>query len=202
MSQQVLALAGVFQATELVRQAANHGTWSGFAATASLESLLRLETDSAEDVFGGRERLHLGLETLVSVLSGDEQHAENLTQAVSILQLERKFTADHQMMSRVGEELARIAELGNGLPKHECEDLQALEINTLYGETISQLTPRIVVKGRPQYLQNERTVSWVRTLLFAGLRAGVLWRQSGGGRFSLLFGRRRILEQAEQVLNR
>jgi len=28
-----LALAGVFQATELVRQAAGHGTWSGYAAT-------------------------------------------------------------------------------------------------------------------------------------------------------------------------
>ena len=34
MNQQTLALAGVFQASELVRQAANHGTWSGYAANA------------------------------------------------------------------------------------------------------------------------------------------------------------------------
>ena len=36
MKDKNLALAGVFQATELVRQAACHGTWSGYAATACL----------------------------------------------------------------------------------------------------------------------------------------------------------------------
>ena len=29
MKERTMALAGIFQATELVRQAANHGTWSG-----------------------------------------------------------------------------------------------------------------------------------------------------------------------------
>jgi high frequency lysogenization protein len=202
MSGDVLALAGVFQATELVRQAANHGTWSGYAATASLESLLRLEADSAEEVFGGRERVRLGLETMVSVLSGEEEHAENLPHAVALLQLQRKFTGNRAMMTQVGEELGRISLLGANLEAHQREDLQAMEINRLYGLTISQLSPRIVVKGRPQYLQNERTVSWVRTLLFAGLRAGVLWQQLGGGRFNLLFGRRKILDQANAALNR
>lgn len=202
MSEQMYALAGVFQATELVRQAANHGTWSGYAATASLQSLFRLEADSAEDIFGGRDRLHLGLETLVSVLSGEEEHAQNLPQAVTLLQLQKRFMANAQMMDQVGQALDEIAQLGQELPQHEREDLQAARINRLYEETVSHLTPRIVVQGRPQYLQNERTVSWVRTLLFAGLRSAVLWRQSGGGRFSLLFGRRRILEQAQQALSR
>lgn len=200
MKGDVLALAGVFQATELVRQAANHGTWSGYAATASLDSLLRLEADNAEQVFGGKERMRLGLETLVSVFSGEEEHAGNLQQAVALLHLQRKFTADRAMMTQVGEALERIALLGAGMEAHQREDLQAREINELYGQTISRLTPRIVVQGRPQYLQNERTVCWVRTLLFAGLRAAVLWQQLGGGRFSLLLGRRRILEEARQAL--
>ena len=42
MKDKTLALAGVFQAAELVRQAACHGTWSGYAATSSLDSLFKM----------------------------------------------------------------------------------------------------------------------------------------------------------------
>jgi len=70
----------------------------------------------------------------------------------------------------------------------------------LYSKTISTISPRIVVNGKPQYLQVDRTVNWIRTLLFAGLRSAVLWRQLGGGRFSLMFGRKKMLEQAQTLL--
>ncbi len=199
-TQQVLALAGVFQATELVRQAAHHGTWSGYAATTCLESLFRLEADTAEDVFGGKSQVRLGLETLAAVLGGDKRHTESLQYTVGLMQLQRQFLRQHAMQKTVGARLAGIADMGADLPQHDRQDQQAAEIATLYAETLSTLSPRIVVHGRPQYLQNERTVSWVRTLLFAGLRSAVLWRQVGGGRFSLLFGRKKALEQAHRLL--
>jgi high frequency lysogenization protein len=70
----------------------------------------------------------------------------------------------------------------------------------LYSETISQLSPRIVVNGKPQFLKNERTVDWVRTLLLSGLRSATLWNQLGGGRFELMFGRKKIMKEAEALL--
>jgi high frequency lysogenization protein len=199
-TQQVLALAGVFQATELVRQAANHGTWSGYAATTCLESLFRLEADTAEAVYGGTEKVRLGLQTLVAVLSGEQRHAESLQYVVGLMQLQRRFLREQAMQHEVGERLDAIALLGANLEQHERQDLQAGEIAELYANSLSTLTPRIVVHGRPQYLQNPRTVNWVRTLLFAGLRSAVLWRQVGGGRFSLLFGRRKALDAAHRLL--
>ena len=39
MKDKTLALAGVVQSAELVRQAACHGTWSGYAATACLDDV-------------------------------------------------------------------------------------------------------------------------------------------------------------------
>jgi high frequency lysogenization protein len=84
--------------------------------------------------------------------------------------------------------------------QHDREDLQAHEISLLYTDTISTLSPRIVVNGKPQYLKTERTVDWVRTLLLAGLRSAVLWRQLGGGRFDLMFGRKKIMREAEALL--
>jgi high frequency lysogenization protein len=200
MSGQVLALAGVFQATELVRQAANHGTWSGYAATTCLDSLFRLEAATPAEIYGGREQLKLGLESMVSILGGEGQ-AETLQQVAGLLQLQGKFLRNARLQHEVGKALEQIAASASERQQHERQDLQATEIAELYTRTISNLTPRIVVHGRPQYLQNERTVSWIRTLLFAGLRSAVLWRQMGGGRWSLLTGRRRLLTQAQELLH-
>jgi len=86
------------------------------------------------------------------------------------------------------------------LKQHEREDLQAQGISGLYSETISKLAPRIVVNGKPHYLKNDCTVDWVRMLLMAGLRSATLWWQLGGGRFELMFGRKKIINEAESLL--
>ena len=200
MKQRTMALAGVFQATELVRQAACHGTWSGFAATCCLNSLFRLDADSVEDVYGGTEKVRLGVETLLSVLGGDQRYMDSLRYTVGILQIERKFRRRRDVQDKVGAELSRIREEGAELEPHEREDHHAHEIACLYANFISKIEPRIVVKGKPQYLQTQRTVEWVRTLLMAGLRSAFLWDQLGGGRFELVFGRKRIFREAESLL--
>ena len=200
MKDKNLALAGVFQATELVRQAASHGTWSGYAATACLQSLFRLEADSTADIFGDRQRMKLGVETMLAVLQGENRYGDSLRYAVGLLQIERKFRRAGKMQEEIGRRLRDIADAGETLDQHEREDLQASQISALYSETISRLSPRIVVNGRPQYLQKQRTVDWVRTLLLAGLRSATLWSQLGGGRFDLMFGRKAIIREAQAFL--
>jgi len=197
---QTMALAGLFQATELVRQAANHGTWSGYAATTCLQSLLALQSDSVEAVYGDCRRLRLGSETLLSVLQGENRHLDSLRYAVGLLQIERKFRRKSAMQRRIGVELEDLAHRFDALEEHERQDHLAEAIATLYRETVSSITPRIVVNGKPQYLQAGRTVNWIRTLLFSGLRSAVLWRQLGGGRWKLMFGRRQIIEDVRELL--
>jgi high frequency lysogenization protein len=200
MKNRTLSLAGIFQATELVRQAANHGTWSGYAAETSLGSLLAIEASSVEAVYGSVERMRLGIETLISILQGDRRYMESLGYAVSIMQLENHFRNQLEMQTGIGEELHEISSIDDGLGIHQIQDLQAKKIAELYQRTVSTISPRIVVNGKPQYLQAERTVNWIRTLLFSGLRSAVLWKQLGGGRFSLMFGRKKMLQQAEMLL--
>ena len=65
MKNRTLALAGVFQSAELVRQAANHGTWSGYASSAMMRSLFILEPESIEDVYGDMDRMKVGVEVLM-----------------------------------------------------------------------------------------------------------------------------------------
>lgn len=200
MKERTMALAGIFQATELVRQAANHGTWSGYAADTCLQSLLAIEADSVDEIYGSAQNLRLGAETLVSVLQGDRRYMESLGYAVSIMQLENNFRKKTSMQAKIGRELISVIDVDDDTEAHEIIDLQARKIADLYTRTISTLSPRIVINGRPQYLQVDRTVHWIRTLLFAGLRSAVLWRQMGGGRFNLMFGRKKMLEQAQTLL--
>lgn len=199
MKERTIALAGIFQATELVRQAANHGTWSGYSADTCLESLLSIEAESVDDIYGNANKIRLGAETLVSVLQGDRRYMESLSYAVSLMQLENNFKNKAKMQTHIGSELLSIAAVDDGTEIHEIKDLQANKIAALYTTTISTISPRIVVNGRPQHLQIDRTVDWIRTLLFAGLRSAVLWRQLGGGRFSLMFGRKKMLSEAQSL---
>ncbi len=200
MKERIMALAGIFQATELVRQAANHGTWSGYAADTCLDSLLAIEADSIEDIFGRADRLRLGAETLISILQGDRRHMESLGYAVSIMQLENNFRKKPQMQSLIGTELLSIAAIDDGAEIHEIKDLQAQKIADLYTRTISTISPRIVINGRPQHLQIDRTVNWIRTLLFAGVRSAVLWNQCGGSRWQFLFGRRAYIDECKKLI--
>jgi len=200
MKDRYLALAGAFQASELVRQAAWHGTWSGYAATACLNSLFKLEADSTAEIFGGKEQMRLGVETMLAVLEGEERYVDSLRYVVGLLQIERKFRRAGKMQEKIGQSLQDIAQQGSNLEQHERQDLQASSISALYSETISRLSPRIVVNGKPQYLKNQRTVDWVRSLLLAGLRSATLWGQLGGGRFELMFGRKNIIREARAFL--
>ena len=200
MKERTMALAGIMQAAELVRQAAWHGTWSGYAASASLHSLFRIEAASVEMVYGDKKHLRLGLETLLAALQGESRYTESLRYAIGLLQIERRFVKSGRLQATVGERLQAIAAQGSDLEEYEKEELQAHEIAILYTDTISHLSPRIVVNGKPQYLKLERTKNWVRTLLLAGLRSAVLWDQLGGGRFELLLGRKRIMREAGALL--
>ena len=200
MKERTLALAGVFQATELVRQAAHHGTWSGYAASSCLHSLFQLEAESIAEIYGGAAKMRLGVETMLAVLQGDNRYADSLRYTVGLLQVEKKFRRSGKLQDAVGNQLQEISGEGLDLEQHEREDLQAHDISELYSNTISKLSPRIVVNGKPQYLKNDRTVDWVRTLLMAGLRSATLWNQLGGGRFELMFGRKKIIKDAELLL--
>ncbi|HKX57291.1 MAG TPA: high frequency lysogenization protein HflD [Xanthomonadales bacterium] len=196
-----LALAGVLQATELVRQAAWHGTWSGYAASASLESLFRLEADTVDTIYGDRKRMRLGLETLISVLQGDQANNDALRYAIALLQIERRFQGNRKLQEKIGQGLEEIEQSARAVAAESAEDYKAEKVAELYTATISQIQPRIVVNGRPQYLKVDRVVHWVRSLLLSGLRSAVLWDQLGGGRLELMFGRRKILDQAQELLH-
>lgn len=194
-----LALAGVFQAAELVLQAARQGRTDEEPFLATIHSTLKLEAASTEDVFSGVQGVRLGLQVLLRELGHADHKMEVLRYVFGVMVLERKLHKRPDMLKglRAGLDRAII----------QAETFSITHPNVLaslagvYTDTLSTFNYRIHVFGEASYLQNPNNINKVRALLLAGIRSAVLWRQKGGGRFQLLWSRRKILRQAEYYLS-
>jgi high frequency lysogenization protein len=103
-------------------------------------------------------------------------------------------------MSQLGD---RIQMLERQLEHFELLDEQMLSnLASVYLDVISPVGPRIQVTGTPAVLQQTSNQHKVRALLLSGIRSAVLWRQVGGKRRHLIFGRKKMVEQAQILLAR
>lgn len=195
-----IALAGLFQAVTLVRQTGLGRVRDEAATRACLASVLRIDADTAEDVYGGIPALRTGLETLVAQLGNNSRlrDMEVTGYAITLLHLERKLLRNTALTERLGSGIRALAERTPGTDPLDPGLVASLA--ELYSETISTLTPRVLVHGDPGVLSGSGTQNMIRALLLSGIRAAVLWRQCGGNRLRLLFGRRVILEACTRLL--
>ncbi len=184
----VLALAGVLQALAQVRRIADTGQSESEAVTTALDSVLRIDAENVDAVYGDVQSLRGGLRLLRDYLSNTSRDEALGKLALAVLQLERRFTRDADMGAKVGMGVASASavagKLGSGHP-----DVTSL-LAEIYAGTISQLRPRIMVQGNPHYLGQAGVVAEIRALLLAALRSAVLWRQSGGSLLDFVFRRR------------
>lgn len=188
---QVLGLAGTFQAVRLVLDVARDGKADPAASAASLASVLRLDADTAADVFGGAANLKLGLDVLLAELDGTQRDPALARTVATVLHLERKLARRPVLREKLGDGLRAAQRSAEAFgPAHEnvVEQLAGL-----YTGTLSTMRPRIIVQGNGLYLSQPRYVAQIRALLLAAVRAAVLWRQSGGNGWKLLFARHRIV---------
>lgn len=195
----VIALAGLTQAVYLIRQIARTGMCDQEAMEANIASVLQVDTDSTAAVFGGLERIELGLKQLRRQLGGDRE-MEGVRYAVQLLQLERKLGRKPQLVGRIREGIAQATELRLHLPPTHASVLACLA--DTYRETMSTLTPRILVQGEATLLQRPENIDRIRALLLSGVRAAMLWRQVGGSRLDLLLRGRTMADRAEHLLSR
>jgi high frequency lysogenization protein len=196
----VIALAGLFQAAALVQQVAREGTAEPEAFRTSMESVLRLDAESPEAVYGRRAGLRLGLTELERQLGkGRDRNADLVRYGLSLMFLEPKLTrrADLREAVRRGVETAS-AQAEHFGPTHSNVLAKLADV---YLNTVSTLTPRIIVTGDPAHLNNPENANRIRSLLLAGMRAAVLWRQLGGNRLRLLLTRGRILASTRRMLS-
>lgn len=197
-----LALAGLCQATKLVQQFAHYGDAEKEAQQYSIQSLLQTSPPHTLAVFGDKiEHLELGLTTLLEQFGGvkGENDLEVSRYWMSLLALESKLNKSEQAKTELAHKIQRIP---NQLAYFDLFDEQMLaSLAAIYVEVISPLGNKIQVKGNPLYLQQPLIQHKIRACLLAGIRSAVLWRQVGGTKWQILFSRRKIINQAQQLLS-
>lgn len=199
--EQVIALAGVFQAASLVEQIANKGMTNSAMIESSIESLFKFDAATVEDVFGSLAGVSTGLRILEKQIGAfkDDHNLEITQYVISMMALEKKLSSSPKVLDKVTKGLNEIqGTLEFFSLMHE--NVFA-KIGTLYKDTISKLQPKIIVQGERVYLENDNNANKVRALLLAGIRAVVLWRQCGGSRWHILFGRKKYLEECRVLLH-
>ena len=87
----VIALAGVAQASDAVRNIAERGHTDSAAFTTCIESLLQINAASSADVYGGLPQLLPGLRILEQQLH-QPQDVELTQYVFNLLHLERKLS--------------------------------------------------------------------------------------------------------------
>jgi high frequency lysogenization protein len=201
-----LALAGLFQAARLAQQLAREGRAEPGAFAASIQSLMLIDAPSTEAVYGGTRGVTLGLQLLQSKLTGntDTNDVEMARYVIAMTHLEGQLRRRLEMQEAIrrGIEAAREQmKFFEATDKDETVHPRLVEkLADLYTQTISTLSPRIMVNGEHGHLSNPSIAAKVRAVLFAGIRAAFLWRQLGGNRWQLLFSRRMIAVEAGNIL--
>ncbi|SJN54484.1 High frequency lysogenization protein HflD [Vibrio ruber DSM 16370] len=195
-----IAFAGICQAAFLVQQIAKNGQCDSDAFETSIKAILNMNPTSTIDVFGREENLKLGLECLTNGLDSTPSGSELTRYIISLMALERKLNSRRDAMSQLGD---RLEMLERQSAHFEILDEQMMSnIASVYLDVISPIGPRIQVTGTPSVLQQTSNQHKVRALLLAGIRSAVLWRQVGGKRRHLIFGRKKMVEQARILLAR
>ena len=196
---QTLALAGLMHACWLVRQTARGRRVDEAQLAMALRPVFELDPPNVEAVYGDGDSRHSMLTVLKSQLGTEsgERDMEVTRYAATLLHLERKLVRREDLMHRLrtGIEQARLQVEHFGITH---ENLIG-RLADLYRDTVSTLRPQVMVQGEAALLENPTNANRVRALLLAGIRSAVLWRQCGGSRLKLVFGRQRLLRSVFEL---
>jgi len=194
-----IALAGVFQAAELVKDIAWHGKANQAAVEASIESLLQFDTPDVISVYGNITGIIQGLNTLQNQLDNknNSRNTDVTRYVITLIHLQRKLEKNPDMLNEISTQLEKIK---SNLDYFDLSHANTLsKIAEVYKTTISTLQPKIIVEGEQAYLSSNTNADRIRALLLAGIRAVLLWRQTGGSRLQLLFSRGKYVKTARAL---
>ncbi len=194
-----LILGGVFQAARLTFELARYGRTDEEALETSIYSLFQTHPESVAAVFGGAGGVALGLQHFITQLESPADRNPELTQySIRLLQLGRKLFADEQRLNALGRDLEDFQSRADAFGFEN--NLRYTQLAKIYQDHISTISPRIMVQGEPEHLNNPDVAARIRCALLAGVRAAHLWYQCGGKRWHLLTRQKRLLSAAHELL--
>jgi high frequency lysogenization protein len=198
--QQILALAGLFQAMSAVDAIAQKGQCDSKQLETSLNSLFVTNPETTLSVYGELNKLETGLEVVHDLLAktNANEHILPIRYALAIVHLERKLNKDESMLNTLGERLDRAQQQVDHFGT--CHENVINGIASIYVDTISTFSLRVQISGQERHLSVDLNAARIRCLLLAGVRSAMLWRQLAGRRWHFIFKRKALARECESLL--
>ncbi|MDX8408992.1 MAG: high frequency lysogenization protein HflD [Mariprofundales bacterium] len=198
----VFALAALLQPVAMVHTIARSGQCDAGNFSRAIHAIFASGHDALAIYDGEIAHLQHGLKLLEQLLDGDikaDRAKPILTYAANLIGLEKQLRHQPAMLETLNIGITRAHKQAIYFDSEQHDNVIAA-IAGLYGDTISQLKPRVVVRGKAEFLRQSSNTNRVRTLLLAALRGAHYWHQAGGSHWKLLLGRKRIKKQASELL--
>lgn len=197
-----IALIGIYQVAQQVFELATTGKTDTLAFETSVNSLFCDNPKDTLDVFGGDVmNIQKGVTTLLGQMSSSQaaqiRNIEVTKYVLNLMILEKKISDSPEALNKI----FSVIETARSSREHfgDFHENVIASLARAYTENVSTLSPRIMVNGAHGHLQNPLIANKIRSLLLAGIRASMLWRQVGGSRWGLLLSRKRYLRDAQAL---
>lgn len=201
--QQVIALAGLFQAMEAVDHIAQTGRCNEAVLQTSIKGLFVENPENALSVYGQLADVKSGLQLVQRLLNDNNtnnKHLNYVRYALAIVQLERRLSKTPDMLNTISSRLEHA--------KNQVNHFGILHENvysgiaSIYSDTISTFSLRVHISGQEQQLKITQNADKIRSLLLTGIRSAILWRQVRGHRWHFIFKRKAIINECENLLSK
>lgn len=221
VEQQTICLAAICQVSSQILQLARHGTWDEEDSRILIRALAVDSATPLEEIYP-IAKVTPGLKSFFKTFSKNNGTGPKFTDSdidvarmvVKFLNLgtsiykqlfdmhsfsifPNKWKFRHELLSKLDNALTQAKNSGYS----PTSDMNTANIAAVYMEEISARTKGdIKIFGKALYLKQPIIQNRIRTLIFAAVRAVVLWRQLGGKRRIFIFRRNQMLSCAQRLL--
>ena len=216
-----LALAAVFQATQLTHMTAISGRQSiGDSGNFYLEQLIKASLNirptsnqscQTLDFFNQLADISLGLKALESSITQPSNPAPKsrlpelsnaklpMSYAMALLQLEKKVYSNPKFVEIIEKSQQKILKQLSFFDNNYTHPSILANLAQTYVDTAGQINPRIMVRGNAEAFKDAAHTNRIRAALFTGLQMAHLWRQLGGSSWGMIFSKRKLLQDIQDL---
>ena len=183
IDEQTIALAGLYQSCYVVSNIAWKGEYNEQDFLPLINSILQIDSTIVKDIYIDIDNIKSGFIYLKKQIIGDifTRSSETRRYIESLKILSNHLMSDQKTITLMQNLLKELEENTSDLTT----DGKAEKLSEVYQKTLSKFEPRIIVNGENKYLTDPIQASRIRTALFAGVRATLLWEQLGGSKWKL-----------------
>lgn len=216
-----LALAAVFQATQLTHMTAISGQQrvaenGNFYFEQLIKASLNIraaENSSSQtmDFFHQLADISLGLKTLESSITQPFSPTPKsrlpkmadaklpMTYAMSLLALEKKVYSNPEFVKIIEQSQQKILKQLSFFDNNYTHPSILANLAQAYIDTAGQINPRIMVRGHAEAFKDSAHTNRIRASLFTGLQMAHLWRQLGGSSWNMIWSKRKLLQDIQTL---